>query len=125
LKMSASDIFWTIQIGVIVAFWLWIIGSAVVVFFRAKDKNALFRIEDKKTPLKVVGVLLLLLLVYFPVIFTLERLLPAQRFHRFIYGVDESGEPFDRREILAFLVAVPVTYILVRGWYAWRNRPWK
>jgi len=54
-----------------------------------------------------------------------EWLIPAQRFHRYIYGIDEYGNPFDRRSIIISILALFVTYLLIRGWRAHREKPWQ
>jgi hypothetical protein len=72
--------------------------------------------------LKGLAVLALLFAVFIPIRLTIERFISGRRFGRFIFGVDRNGEPFDRRDTLAVLIAIPVTFLLIRGWNASRKK---
>lgn len=71
-----------------------------------------------KDRLLIFGMFLLFLAVWFPIAYTLEHALPDWGF---FHGTDENGDPFDRRDMIAFFIALPVAYLLVRGFNAWRK----
>ena len=121
--MTASDILWMLQIGIIGIFWLCCIIAGIVAFVRAKDRWAFFRIESLSGVFQAIGFTLLLFAVFCPIMLTLDRLLPARRFHRYVFGVDDNGESFDRRIWIAGILTIVITYLLIRGWRAHRERP--
>jgi len=102
-----------------VIFWVTVTSFAITTVWtvirsiRQEDEGA-----TPKFYLTLIGLLMLLFAVYFPIAFTLEHILPD---YGFFHGTSEDGEPFDRREVIAFWIALPVTYLLIRGFNAWKK----
>jgi len=102
-----------------VFFWLMVLFAVVAAIWVALMSVA--DAEEDYTPkvlLAVFGLLALLSVVTVAIYLLLREVCPDWSF---LHGQDENGEPTDRLLNLAGLISLPVTYLLIRGFGAWRK----
>jgi len=105
---------------------LWWFGGAVLLvvignvtwYFHVHGPDILDILDRAKLALGALGLALLLMIVALSVEALLGKVFPDWDF---LHGTNEDGESFDRRGTFAVLISFPVTYLLIRGFNAWRK----
>lgn len=77
-----------------------------------------FMINKKYNPIGLI-ILVLYFVISFSTFVLLKEMLPG---YGFFFVIDGDGEIFDRKLTLASFIGLPITYIAILGFSAWKNK---
>jgi len=69
-------------------------------------------VEDNRAKWQAIGFLVIWFLTAIPLIMVAKQVIPDRPI---VHGIDEDGEPWDRREYGAILIALPVAFVVFKG----------